>query len=239
MSQDCIIVNNIDAAVNFKYSTCIRQTYQHILSNQHAVDSWILDMDGMSGKLYRLFINRLISQIHQPKYLEIGAWHGSTLCSAVINNFLEATVVDNWSQFDGCRNLFESNKDRANNNNNSITVIEMDFRQIDWTSQPKHNVYLFDGPHTAQDQFDGIKITLPALEDEFILIVDDWNSKDVQDGTLSALKEVGLDFVELAIKTTTDGSHPHVCRQASDWHNGYFIASVKKSKKNPHDTTNS
>ena len=66
----------------------------------------ILNMEGMSGKKYRIFINNLIENIADPRYLEIGVWLGSTLCSAIYDNNVKALAIDNWSEFDGAETFF-------------------------------------------------------------------------------------------------------------------------------------
>jgi hypothetical protein len=88
---------------------------------------------------------------------------------------------------------------------------------------------MFDGPHSEQDQYDGVVIAQNALDDTYILVVDDYNGPGVQSGTHRAIKELGL-TVEAAIEiiTRTDNEHPQIAHQNSDWHNGYYIAVIKK-----------
>jgi hypothetical protein len=47
----------------------------------------------------------------------------------------------------------------------SFRFIEDDFRKINYTDIGKFNVYLFDGPHDEEDQYDGIALAQPALDD--------------------------------------------------------------------------
>ena len=67
------------------------------------------DIEGMSGRRYRLFINALMGLIPNPRYLEVGVWAGSTLCSAIAGNKVQAVAIDNWSQFAGPRERFLEN----------------------------------------------------------------------------------------------------------------------------------
>ena len=69
----------------------------------------ILSMAGMSGRKYRLFINNLIQTLVNARYLEVGVWAGSTLCSAIYQNRVRATAIDNWSQFNGPFKSFYQN----------------------------------------------------------------------------------------------------------------------------------
>jgi hypothetical protein len=188
-------------------------------------------MDGMSGKKYRMLINNLIRGLDNPRYLEIGTWAGSTLCSAISGNTVQATAIDNWSEFGGPKAQFFKNIERFKTPNANLSFLEKDFRSVDYTQLGCFNVYMFDGPHAAADQFDGIALVQPALDDEFILVVDDWNHKPAREGTLKALHDLNLSIVHCyEIRTTLDGTHPTVARQASDWHNGYLMAVVAKPK---------
>ncbi len=211
---------------------CLEKAFHQALDGVGKIDSAILAMDGMSGRKYRLLINNLIAAVPQARYLEIGTWAGSTLCSAINGNQVRAIAIDNWSEFGGPKAQFLSNLERFKTPAADVTFLENDFRKIDYASLGRFNVYMFDGPHTAADQYDGISLPLPALEDEFILIVDDWNHPPAREGTLKALTALNLTVLHgIAIRTTLDGSHPTLARQASDWHNGYFIAVLSKSSK--------
>ena len=191
----------------------------------------LLAMPGYSGRRYREFVNNLVSVgvFTQPvRYLEVGAWQGSTLCSALCGNHVRATVIDNWSEFGGPREAFFANLDRWKGGN-EVTVIERDFRTVDFASLGKHEVYLFDGPHEEQDQYDGITMAMPALADQFVLIIDDWNWDRVRQGALRAIRDLRLDMsYAVEIRTTDDDTHPAVFGPESDWHNGYFIGVCRK-----------
>jgi hypothetical protein len=61
--------------------------------------------------------------------------------------------------------------------------------------------------------------------------VDDYNGEGVRAGTERAIKDLKLEVVAaLEVITRNDDQHPQLSMQHSDWHNGYFIAVVKKPK---------
>lgn len=186
-------------------------------------------MSGMSGRRYRRFINNLISSIPKPRYLEIGSWAGSTACAAMYGNQARITCIDNWSQFGGpCDNFF-ANVEKYKNERIDFHVLEADFREVKFTELGKHNVYLFDGPHSRQDQFDGAVAALEALDLEYVFIVDDWNWPQPREGTLSALDSRRLKPVyAIEIRTSQDGTQPYVQMQNSDWHNGYYLSVIRR-----------
>lgn len=193
---------------------------------------FILDLDGMSGRRYRKFINRLMHLVDDARYLEVGTWKGSTLLSAIEGNRGHACCIDNWSEYGSPRDEFAANL-RKVQTGVALEIVDADFRSVRYSALNGRpfNVFLFDGPHNEQDHYDGIRLAQPALADRYTLIVDDWNWLGVRTGTLKALIDAG-NRVEHAIeiRTTRDDSHPpsHLTRGKSEWHNGYFIAQCAK-----------
>jgi hypothetical protein len=192
-----------------------------------------LDLEGMSGRRYRLFVNALNRLIPDPRYLEVGVWTGSTLCSAIAGNHVRAVGIDNWSQFGAPRERLLENL-RCFSAGSEVRLIECDFRTVPFAEQGRFNVYFFDGPHSVVGQHDGLIFALPALDPKFVLIVDDWNWVQVRTGTYSAIEELHLEVVyAIEVRTTADDTHPPHCgfeAKETDWHNGYFIAVLRKSE---------
>lgn len=212
------------------YGAVLKHSLDRSLEISHKLPDWILTMPGMSGRKYRSLINTVVENVPAPRYTEVGSWAGSTSCSAMWGNTAAVTCIDNWSEFDGPRDAFIQHTNQARSENISFDVIEEDFRKIAWADRPKSNVYLFDGPHTEADQYDGIAIAQPALDNLHILIVDDYNWPAVRNGTLRAVNDLNLDVeCSVEIRTTQDNSTPTVqVHTNSDWHNGYFIAVMRK-----------
>lgn len=201
------------------------------LALEHQLPSWVLELDGMSGRKYRIFVNQIFRALGTASYLEVGSWAGSTAVSVMVNNECRVVCIDNWSEFGGPKKEFQRNMKRASSALNSWELIEEDFRRVDFSSiSPRASVYLFDGPHSETDQFDGIVAALPALREEFLLIVDDYNYQRVRTGTKRAIAHLGLEkLCAIEVLTTQNGAHPRLARQVSDWHNGYLFAVVRRA----------
>jgi hypothetical protein len=210
-------------------SAYVRQAFLAALAEQSRIDPAVLHMNGMSGRKYRRFINNLVGALSDARYLEIGSWAGSTLCSAINRNNVRALAIDNWSEFGGPRDEFLDNVGRFRTPGAQVNLIESDFREVDYTQLGPFNLYLFDGPHAAEDQYDGLRLVLPALDREFVLVVDDWNWSAVRSGTFRAIAElrVELEYV-VEIRSTLDDTHPEIAFADSDWHNGYFISVLRQ-----------
>jgi hypothetical protein len=199
------------------------------LELDHKLPDSVRLMSGMSGKKYRYLINNLISFIRDARYLEIGSWKGSTACAAMHGNKCKVTCIDNWSHHGTDNRDFFNNTKESLSNDIDFTVIEKDFREVDYTSLGKYNVYFFDGPHEEKDQYDGVALAQDALDHEYILIVDDYNFDRVRKGTQNAIKDLNLKVLaEVTVLSSIDGDVPTVHHEKSEWHNGYYIAVIKK-----------
>ena len=224
---------NIDKFGESEYIKIIEKSFEDSIKNKSNLPEWILNMEGMSGISYRCFINNLIKYLNNSKYLEVGCWKGSTTCSAIFGNEVKSYCIDNWSEFGGPKKVFCENIQKCVNECDDIEIIfeEEDFRKINYTKIGKYNVYFFDGPHGEKDQYDGLMVAQPALDDEFIFICDDWNFKQVREGTKNAFIDNKIEILySLTIFTSLNGGMSIIdnCIQNSHWHNGYFISICKK-----------
>ena len=155
----------------------------------------------------------------------------SLLC--LLQNNLNITCIDNWSQ--NFTNKYNPQKEFLENIKKCLTkksqfkLISKNFRKINFKKIGKFNIYLYDGPHHLEDHFDAIKVVQPALNEKYLLIIDDWNWDQVRAGTERAIKELKLNIIsKLEIRTTIDGSNSLFSGENSDWHQGYCFFVIKK-----------
>jgi hypothetical protein len=135
------------------------------------IDENLKSMDGMSGTKTRHFYNNLLT-IEGSRYLEIGTWKGSSVCSAMCGNSGSVVCIDNWSEFGGPKSEFLENFERYKGDNDA-KYIESDCFQLDVSTIGKFNIYMYDGNHTYDSHYKSLSYFIDALDDEFILIVDD------------------------------------------------------------------
>ena len=180
----------------------------------------ILKMDGMSGKKTRHFYNNICS-MNDTRYLEIGTWKGSSICSAMCNNKMTCTAIDNWSEFGGPKDEFIINFNKYKGENNA-TFIEKDCWNIDVNLLGKFNIYMYDGNHTETSHFQALNYYLSCLDNEFIYLVDDWNNETIRNGTLNSIKHKNLEILYQKEIYTESNSN------LNDWHNGISIFVLKQ-----------
>jgi hypothetical protein len=180
----------------------------------------VLEMEGMSGTFTRHFYNNLLNT-DDARYLEIGAWKGSSTCSAMCGNKATVAVIDNWSEFGGPKDECVTNIGKAAGANN-VEIIDHDSFSVDLASLGKYNLYLYDGCHKRESHEKALTYFQGVLDDVFIYVCDDWNWEFVRDGTYDAIKSLGLLVEYEKIKFTPDN-----CCRDTFW-NGIAIFVFRK-----------
>lgn len=138
----------------------------------------VAQLRGMSTPKIRHLLNNICSR-GKCHYLEIGTWAGSTLFPAIFENEVDATAIDNWSQFGpdqqpdrfDAEKFFKENIHKYIGPENKVTVHDQDC----FVNQPEAeaNVFFYDGDHSAAATALAITIYGQKIEHPFILIVDD------------------------------------------------------------------
>ncbi len=207
----------------------VRSCFVNAFTQPSRLPVEIRSIRGMSGQKYRSFVNQLIASIPDARYLEIGSWAGSTAVAALYGNRARAICIDNWSQFGEPRSEFFTNIERVLSDKIDFQLIESDFCSVDDSKIGTFNVYMFDGPHTQEDHYNGIVLAQPALDNPYVLIVDDWNLRRVRLGTFRALRDLRckLEYA-IEVRTTLNDTDAEVVHEKSEWHNGYFITVIRK-----------
>lgn len=206
----------------------IETSFENAERGVSKVTSGILNMEGMSGKKTRHFYNNLLNR-EDSRYLEIGTWKGSSVCSAMCGNKAKVVCIDNWSEFGGPKTEFLVNFNTYKGDNDA-RFIEQDCYKVDISQFSKFNIYMYDGNHTQDSHYKALVHYYDCLDDMFVFIVDDWNWKAVRDGTYESFKKMNLTILyEREIRTTYDNTHPiWGSKKQREWHNGIYVAILQK-----------
>ena len=209
------------------YKTIVETAFQNAENNISKITNDIINMEGMSGTKTRHFYNNLLNT-ENARYLEIGTWKGSSVCSAMCGNKAKVICIDNWSEFGGPKSEFLVNFEKFKGENDAI-FIENDCYNVDVSVLPKFNIYMYDGNHTNESHYNALLHYYNCLDDIFIFIVDDWNWKDVRDGTINSIQKLNLKVLyEKEIRLTWDNSHTPQPQASQTWHNGIYVAILQK-----------
>lgn len=187
----------------------------------------IINLEGSTGYKTRHFYNNIVN-IDDARYLEIGTWKGSSVCSAMYNNKAKIVCVDNWSQFGGPKEEFLGNFENFKGENDAL-FIEADCFKLDVSTLPKFNIYMYDGAHGINDQSMALTYYYDCLDDIFIYIVDDWNWQDVREGTNDGIRKCNLKVLyQKEIRLTSDNSHTPHPEADTTWWNGMCVYILQK-----------
>lgn len=209
------------------YQTLVETAFQNAENNISKITTDIINMEGMSGIKTRHFYNNLLNT-ENARYLEIGTWKGSSVCSAMCGNKATVVCIDNWSQFGGPKAEFLVNFEKFKGENDA-TFIEDDCYKVDVSLLPKFNIYMYDGNHDNESHYNALLHYYNCLDDVFIFIVDDWNWEEVRNGTIKSIKKLNLKVLyEKEIRLTWDNSHTPRDQAFQTWHNGIYVAVLQK-----------
>lgn len=203
------------------YKTLIETAFQNAENNISKITNDIINMEGMSGTKTRHFYNNLLNT-ENARYLEVGTWKGSSVCSAMCKNKANVVCIDNWSEFGGPKTEFLANFEKFKGENKA-SFIENDCFKVDVSELPKFNIYMYDGNHTNESHYKALLHYYNCLDDVFIFIVDDWDWEVVRDGTMKSIQKLNLKVLyEKEIRTIFNNT------EAENWWNGIYVAILQK-----------
>lgn len=209
------------------YRHLIEKAFDNAENGVSKITDEIINMDGMTGVKTRHFYNNILNT-EDARYLEIGTWKGSSVCSAMCGNKAKVVCIDNWSEFDGPKYEFMHNFEKFKGENDA-TFIESDCFRVDVSAFPKFNIYMYDGNHTDESHYKALLHYYACLDDTFIFIVDDWNWESVRKGTTDAIKMLNLKVLyEKEIRLTWDDTHTPQPDAKYSWWNGIYVSVLQK-----------
>lgn len=195
------------------------------------VSEHIKNVKGFSTLTQRKIFNTLCSP-QNTNYLEIGAYFGGTACAAIHKNPVNAYIVEDYSQPFGADEDVKTALIKnlaASETLGSYTLLEQDAFDPSkpLPSDIKFDVYFYDGNHSYENQKRAMQAFLGNMNEYYIQVVDDYSWEEVFKGTNDGLKEL-----EDAGKIKVIHKFEKRLGYNDDpiWHNGLFIAVIKKLK---------
>lgn len=184
---------------------------------------------GMSTENVRFLLNEIVRRYAKGgTYLEIGTLHGCSLLSAALYNESTRCIgIDNFSQF----NSDEMNERMLQENLAKFSSpANIEFYNADYknalpklcANEPlKIDVYFYDGEHSYASQTDGLRVILPYLAADGIILVDDINGRQTERANRDFLRDHPEFRSSLRILTKRNCS--------DDWWNGVEVIQGPRS----------
>jgi len=199
-------------------ASCVRRA--PALGSKLSLATDLPDIPGMSGKMGRDLLNNICA-VDDVRYLEVGMWQGSTLRAALWENKVKAVGIDNWSEYSGPRDFFWQMLPTYLGEND-LSVGEGDC--FEFFTDDRFDVFFYDGAHSEYDQYRAIVHFVPMMDREFILLVDDFKSPEVQLGTKRAIKDLRLTVLSEHLLGFENGNHT----DTEGYWNGMLAAVVSR-----------
>ena len=221
-----------------KYTAHLQRSIENAEKGKSKLIDELYNICGMTGKTTKRFYNNLL-ELEGSRYLEIGCYKGSSTCSALYKNKANLVCIDSWHDFllnelhnkissTTPINEFLSNIQKYKGENN-ITFYNEDCFKIDTGKLGKFNMYLYDGDHSYQSQYNALKYFIHTMDDIFIYVVDDWNDEPVRSGTFDAIRDLKLENVwSHTIRLTFNNTHTPADIAHETWWNGCYMCILKK-----------
>lgn len=222
-------------------------SFEKSVKRESRINEDILAIEGMTGDVTRHFYNNICS-LDGAAYLEVGSWKGSSICSAIYENNIQAVCIDNFSEFndpskgnDPQTELYANVEKFKGKSNVKIVAGSFEdcypqglfFGQSIEDGMP-FNIFMYDGNHDEESQYRALTHFIEIMDDEFIFIVDDWNWDQVRSGTYRSFidqvdilyeKEVRCDIPFGRCKGA--GAYNYTNRKG--WWNGIGIFVLKRT----------
>lgn len=206
-----------------------------------------MHIDGMSSYKNRHLFNNLLSLTQEgrkTRYLEVGSWKGSTFCSAIFSNEIEATSIENFSEFTTTsfcgqhavhpQEAFHRNLSETLGRSSPrpvVSTIQRDSFQVAPSSlDGPFDVYFYDGEHSFDSHVKAFTHFDRCLAHTFITVVDDYQQTPghpVYEATKKAFAELGYAVAKdwFLFEPTGDT----VQGAMAGWWNGLYVAVVSTS----------
>ena len=209
------------------YINLVDTAMENAENNISKISHDIIVLNGNVGLKTKHFYNNLLN-FPNAKYLDIGSWTGSSVCSAIHNNSADIVCIDNWLSSGDTRLEFMLNLEKFKGENN-VTILEADYDKVNTDCLRNFNILIYDGDHSVISHDKILPHYYDALSDIFILVVDDWNMKNIRDQVLLSISRLNLKTLhQRAIRLTWDDSFTRQPYAANTWWNGMYVAVLQK-----------
>ena len=213
-------------------------------SGQSKISERERELFGISSPRLKALLNNICSK-EGTNYLELGVYKGSTLISAAYGNLTAKLVgVENYSYderepkrkapegtiWENMKTQLAANIKRYEEmgvpvNTDNITIIESDFKDVDWKSYPKFDVCFFDIVPADIDTYRAFfEKTLPALSSEAVIVFSNYSN-------VKNAKELDEVIADNAHKFDVQWKKQRISGGLSDhthYHSGVLIIGIKK-----------
>ena len=167
----------------------------------------IHDFAHMSTPAIGLMINHICKNIKKDEiFLNIGAYRGFTTVCGMIDTVCTVHSVDNFSEFDGPKDIFFKNFNLFKGENHFFHEKDYELFFKNWNNSIKF--YIYDAHHSYEQQYKNLIIARDFFVKDTIIYIDDYNVDAVENGTKDFLSKYPNEFEIIKEIKTPFNTHP-------------------------------
>lgn len=126
-----------------------------------------------------------------PRLLELGTWETALISSAMYQNSGSYICINTPPKYEMSVREFFDTVSTSKGTNNPI-FHEGNYFDVHTTSMEKSNILVYTGKHTLKSTYSIMKHFILAMDDIFIIVLNDWNCRHTRAGFQDALQELSL-----------------------------------------------
>lgn len=187
-----------------------------------------VDVPGISSARSRQLLNALGKL--STSYLEVGVLNGSTFCSVLEGNSLDAYAVDHWKDktqsADGSINIKATKEEFIQNvkrykGTNRVKVFDCNMLNVDLDDISYIDFLFYDANHSFDMTSNAVVYFADKLKNESILVFDDANFDGVVEGARDGMRKAGINiaYEKIILNDIED---------VDQWWNGVYIVVIGK-----------
>ena len=141
-------------------------------------------------------------------FVNVGVWNGYTFFSGMVHNPDKRCIgLDNFSHKNSPRTAFLQRFEQIRSSQHKFH--EADYRDY-FRSIHREPIgfYLFDGPHSYQDQLEGLRLAEPFFAPNCLVLIDDTNWDQVRRANLDFISGSDYEYRMLLDVRTPKSGHP-------------------------------
>jgi hypothetical protein len=141
----------------------------------------LTNVPGMATENKLKLLNLAVASLEPDEvYVEVGCYKGASLIGAALGNGSHRLFAcDNFSQFDGVAEALRQTLAEYTAPG-QVQFFDMDFRRFmheaPWRPA-RIGAYFYDGGHSFEDQYDGLRFALPHFSSDAVIVIDDTNKR--------------------------------------------------------------
>jgi len=223
---DCNYCDKVWKAKGNKLNDKVAKVAEILVNSVNS--TYFNEVEGITSLRTKKLLNTLGSI--SSSYLEVGVLNGSTFCSTIDGNVLDAVAVDHWQEdtqaLNGSTNIYSSKNSFINNVkkfkcNNRIRIFDCDFLKVDLNNINNIDLFFYDADHSKEATRSAVRYFSSKFINDSVLIFDDANFEGVVEGAREGIIDSNLDIIFEKI-ILNDIEDPDM------WWNGLYLTVVRR-----------